>query len=232
MLSKENLDNFRQLIMRTVGQGVQALRDRISQDKAASGDPGELPLEVRYVQLESDILNVANAELQVLETEGVLAKLNGSNRVNSSRTSDGLQDQLYEHAVKAASEPKTNISFPSRYSVRSWDQIQISFLSEHTIQVSGSGPMEPLNYAEFGCQDRRTKRCNVVWSVFCQLAQENGIINRPKKPGDWRIVEKAMQRLRRILRHRFEISDDPVPYIKNVGYKARFKISCSRSFDT
>jgi hypothetical protein len=76
MLSESRLEEYRQLIMTTVGHHINTLRDHIGQDAAASGNSPEstLPNANRYVQLQAEILDLVNAELLILEAEGNLTK--------------------------------------------------------------------------------------------------------------------------------------------------------------
>jgi hypothetical protein len=72
MLLRRRLDEYRDLIMTTVGHATLGLKGRIEQDWRAAGELPEsaLPNERRYTQLQSEILNVVNAELRVLEADG------------------------------------------------------------------------------------------------------------------------------------------------------------------
>jgi hypothetical protein len=63
------------------------------------------------------------------------------------------------------------------------------------------------------------------------LAKLGGIIGRSPDGNRWGFVEKRIQEIRQVLRNHFSFSDDPLPFVKNIGYQARFKISLSRSFD-
>jgi hypothetical protein len=55
----------------------------------------------------------------------------------------------------------------------------------------------------------------------------------------WAAVEKRMQEIRKVLRHRFDLPDDPLPYIKKTrrsleefGYRAKFKLGCRPSCES
>jgi len=112
-----------------------------------------------------------------------------------------------------------------------WNEVEIRFISDERVQTIACGAMETRNYAEMKCEDRRNHKPNITWITFRRLAK-SGIISKPSPGEDWTTVEKAIQRLRKMLRDQFKIPDDPVPFVPGVGYKAQFKIGCSASFET
>jgi hypothetical protein len=113
-----------------------------------------------------------------------------------------------------------------------WDTIEILFLSDERIQICNGANRETRNYAEFGFADGRNENPNQAWKVLRALATEGVIRNETEAGLPWPKVEKQIQEIRKILRKRFGISADPVPFVKDLGYKASFKIGRSRSFDT
>ncbi|MGA8557437.1 MAG: hypothetical protein WB630_23740 [Candidatus Acidiferrales bacterium] len=117
---------------------------------------------------------------------------------------------------------------------KSWDEIDISFLSEERVQVTGAseGP-ETSNYAEFGFQDNRNGKPNRAWATLLILAKNDGVITQSVSNSEkWRNSEKRMQEIRRIFKDRFGLAGNPLPYVRNVGYKAQFKVRCAPSFET
>jgi hypothetical protein len=111
-----------------------------------------------------------------------------------------------------------------------WEDIEIVFLSDERIQICNGVNRETRNYAEFGFADGRTENPNQAWKMLRALAVE-GVIRNPKDAGlPWPKVEKQIQEIRKILRKHFGISADPVPFVKDLGYKACFKIGLARSF--
>ena len=118
----------------------------------------------------------------------------------------------------------------------SWQNIEISFLSDERVQIRNGANIETRNYGEFGFADRRAKqgarKHKQAWATLRAMAVQNGIVQDGAKMGaDWSKVEKRIQEIRRVLRRRFGIAADPVPFIAGTGYRARFKISCGPSFD-
>lgn|SRR5208337_4948744 len=113
-----------------------------------------------------------------------------------------------------------------------WEAIEILFLSDERVQIRNGAHSETRNYAEFGFADRRNESPNQAWKTLRALAAE-GVIRNAKEAGvPWPKVEKQIQEIRKVLRKHFGISADPVPFVKDLGYKACFKIGLARSFDT
>jgi hypothetical protein len=133
--------------------------------------------------------------------------------------------------------PATALPLQSRASVGaiSWASIEISFLSDHSVQIRNGTKAKPLNYAEFGFVDRRTGNPNRAWSMLLTLAKERGIIRDHRSSGQtWPQIEKRIQEIRKTLREYFHLSADtadPIPYVPGTGYQARFKIGCGPSFN-
>ncbi len=139
-------------------------------------------------------------------------------------------------------------------STANWSEIEILFVSEFTVQITRKGERaEPQNYTELGFDDRRTGKPDLNWETFRLLAQSAGTIRsgldgpRAKKQRQgthgaevvvevqgrkWKNLEKRIQRIRKVLRKRFKISADPIPYVKGTGYQTSFKIGCNQSFQT
>lgn len=119
-------------------------------------------------------------------------------------------------------------------SLKSWEDLEISFLSDDRVQVIRNGaPSETLNYAEMGFKDSRNGKPSQAWVTLRVLAEEKGTIRNPAKTrGNWSKVEKRVQEIRKALRKGFRISDNPVLFVRRTGYQARFKINCSPSFNT
>jgi hypothetical protein len=116
--------------------------------------------------------------------------------------------------------------------LKSWESVEITFLSEERVQISYSGTFETRNYGEFGFADRRNEVPSKAWEALKQLALAGGNIAEPKSPGQsWRNVEKRIQEIRSILRAQFKAPGDPIPFIRKVGYQTRFKIRCAKSYD-
>ncbi|HXJ12283.1 MAG TPA: hypothetical protein VNH19_08415, partial [Candidatus Limnocylindrales bacterium] len=128
-----------------------------------------------------------------------------------------------------AAEPRTEDAKEERKAVLSWEEVEITFLSDERVQIATSSDTETRNYAEFGFEDGRTKSPNLAWVTLRALAELNGTI-RQAKDSDWAAVEKRMQEIRRVFRKHFNLSGDPIPFVEGTGYRARFKISCAPSF--
>jgi hypothetical protein len=114
-----------------------------------------------------------------------------------------------------------------------WETIEIVFLSDERVQICNGVNRETRNYAEFGFADGRNENPNQAWIMLRALAEQEGVIQDGKKTGQpWPKVEKQVQEIRKVLRKHFGISADPIPFVKDVGYRACFKIGLGRSFHT
>jgi hypothetical protein len=112
-----------------------------------------------------------------------------------------------------------------------WEDIEICFLSDDRVQIH-MGKMRPtLNYAEFGFQDNRTENPNGAWKALIRFAEQDGLIKDGAQANlPWKKFEKRVQEIRYVFRKHFGIPSDPIPYVEGIGYRARFKIRCGRSF--
>ncbi len=139
-------------------------------------------------------------------------------------------NELAALAEKASVTPPGG-SDGEKHRVTDWGDIEIWFLSEERVQIHSGPSIETRNYSELGFEDRRNGKPNQAWVTLRVLAQENGIIRDAANTGSqWPKVEKRMQEIRKVLRKHFSITADPVPFVKGTGYRAKFTIRCSPSF--
>jgi hypothetical protein len=115
---------------------------------------------------------------------------------------------------------------------RAWKEVEIRFLSDNRVQVTAAGQSEPLTYAEFGFEDGRSKTPILAWVTLRSLAEAGGTIQRPQNGPPGASFEKQIEKIRSTLRKRFQLETDPIPFIRNVGYQAQFKISCGPSYNS
>ena len=116
--------------------------------------------------------------------------------------------------------------------VSAWEEIGIAFLSDERVQITFGSDIDTRNYAEFGFGDARNGKPNRAWLTLRYLAERGGTISHAGTGKGWVVVEKRIQEIRGVLRKHFDISIDPLPFVKGGGYQARFRISCSPSFKT
>jgi hypothetical protein len=96
-----------------------------------------------------------------------------------------------------------------------WEEIEISFISDERVQVRRGKKSETLNYAEFGFEDARTGSPNQAWVVLRRLAERHGNIeNEMEARMKWSKLEKRIQGIRSVLRNRFGIASDPIPFLE------------------
>jgi hypothetical protein len=114
-----------------------------------------------------------------------------------------------------------------------WEDIEILFLSDLRVQIKTSNQVGTRNYSEMGFADARNGNPDKAWLTLQTLARSWGTMSDGAKTGqDWSQVEKRIQKIRKVLRSLFGISADPLPFVEGTGYQARFKISCSPSYET
>lgn len=113
-----------------------------------------------------------------------------------------------------------------------WQDIEIVFLSEHSVQVFLSGkPGQAYNYAEFGFEDRRSGKPIAAWDILFKMTQSGGAIPRPLPGKDKSKRQKRIEEIREKLKAHFKIETDPIPFNGNT-YQASFKIRRGLSFDS
>jgi hypothetical protein len=182
------------------------------------------------------------------EAVAALSRYNALER-RAQRVVAGLSPEDPPHQVPgstaltagAAPQPLNPVSKPKKSGASSarltpaatWDRIEISFLSDERVQIRNGPEIKTLNYAEFGFEDARSGNPNGAWLTLREMAKNNGTIKyRGNIAKSWSIVEKNVQNMRKILKAHFGITTEPTPFVSNVGYKASFKIGCSRSFES
>lgn len=121
---------------------------------------------------------------------------------------------------------------PAKMAPSDWQEVEIWFVSDERVQIKVGEYTETRNYTEFGFEDGRTKKPDRAWVTLRELAKLGGTIRQATDSRGWDIVEKRMQEIRNVFRNCFSLSDDPLPFVKGTGYRARFKISCAPSFDS
>jgi len=136
-----------------------------------------------------------------------------------------------------ATSPPTSGQVSARTTIeiapRSWNNIEISFLSDERVQIRDGQKSETRNYAEFGFEDGRSEKPNLAWETLRTLAEQNGTLRQPTRQHEtWPHVEKRIQDIRKVLRQYFDIPSDPIPYIEGTGYQVSFKIRCRRSYNS
>ena len=132
----------------------------------------------------------------------------------STADNDGRQD-----SAPSSGEVRWNGS-GTGYQIADWASIEITFLSDERVEIRFGTKWENYNYGDLGFGDHRGKGKPVMaWYTLLSLAKGRGILSRPDgTAGDWVSVEKSVQDIRKRFRLRFKISEDPIPFVKGVGY--------------
>jgi hypothetical protein len=124
---------------------------------------------------------------------------------------------------------------PSTFAVqdalpRTWDAVEIRFVSDFTFQAVVNGTVRaPQNYAEVGLGDGRHGRPKAAWETLRALAESGGVVASTRTAADWPRLEKRIQELRRVLQAVFTVPDDPIPY-RDGAYRTRFTIRVGSSY--
>lgn len=113
---------------------------------------------------------------------------------------------------------------------RDWTDVEIWFVSDNMFQPVVKGQTQaPQNVAEVGLSDGRSGLPRAAWATLRKLAESGGVILSTPTAAEWPKLEKRIQEIRKVLRVRFGINSDPVPY-RDGGYTARFKIGVRPSY--
>jgi len=118
--------------------------------------------------------------------------------------------------------PEQSLPAPRYSGAAKWEDVEITFLSDHRVQIRINGKLEePANYAELGFDDGRSQNPNKAWLTLRSLAENRGVLKDGRTVGEpWPKVEKRIQEIRKVFRELFGISADPVPFVEGVGYQS------------
>jgi hypothetical protein len=129
--------------------------------------------------------------------------------------------------IATVTTPQPQIS--STLLLASWSDLEVRFVSEERVRVSVGTTIENLNYAEMGFEDRRSHKPTLAWDVLKALAENLGTLKVSERA--WSKTERRIQEIRKILRDRYRLKGDPLPYVDSEGYRAEFRILCNASYD-
>ena len=144
-----------------------------------------------------------------------------------------------DERVEAAAAPAGSAATPPlvRNSDFSWQNVTIRFTSEAQVQATINGVFQPVqSYEALGFADGRTTNPNFAWQALQELARQGGTLGSVPKfcewAKNWEAVEKRMEEVRELLRRHFQTDADPVPFVKDEGYKTAFRIDPGSAFTT
>jgi hypothetical protein len=168
----------------------------------------------------------AQYTLKLMETkqriEIKISELEGAQRVDDSASLGRRR------ATQSASVAQTAASAEMP---RSWQEIEISFLSDERVQICSGHDRKTHNYGELGFADRRSGKPNRAWVMLREAAKKNGTIPRPSPGKDRAMIQKRMQEIRKKLRIHLRIETDPIPF-NGSSYQTSFKIYRSPCAET
>jgi hypothetical protein len=117
-----------------------------------------------------------------------------------------------------------------------WEDIEILFLSDERVQITFCTQTETRNYEEMGFASKQNGKPVLAWAALREMAQRAGVTQIVSDKRKWADVEKRIQEIRKVLRHMFGLTDDPLPFKKkrrgseDFGYRAKFKVGCRPSY--
>jgi hypothetical protein len=119
-----------------------------------------------------------------------------------------------------------------------WEDIEILFLSDERVQITLGTQTETRNYEEMGFASKQNGKPVLAWVALREMAERGGVTQVVGDREMWAAVEKRIQEIRKVLRHRFGLTDDPLPFkkmqrgSKDFGYRAKFKVGCRPSYES
>jgi hypothetical protein len=149
-----------------------------------------------------------------------------------------------EGAAPANTPARTSEGSPtgaakSKCQADKWEDIEISFLSDERVQITMGTHIETRNYDEMGFASKQNGTPVLAWKTLRVMAEAGGVIRVASDSGKWAKVEKRVQEIRKVLRHQFGLTDDPLPYTKKTqrnpeefGYRTKFKLGCRPSYES
>jgi hypothetical protein len=172
----------------------------------------------------------------LLESEGATAgQHGGKSNIEPVATPASATEPAEADRTRDSSgeNPKDDSALNQGSDAESWDQIEISFLSDERVQIEIGSSRATLNYAEMGFADKRSGKPNQAWIMLRRLAEADGLIKDGSGTGQtWTRVEKRVQEIRKALKDRYGIASDPIPFVSGTGYQASFRVQCGPSYKT
>jgi hypothetical protein len=110
-----------------------------------------------------------------------------------------------------------------------WEDLSIEFTYERMVKVVIAAE-KPIykGFEEIGFADERTGKARRAWTMLHIFAAMKGEVRRSPDHTmkmKWKDIEKRVQEINQILRQQFHMGARPVCFVRNVGYRTRFKIS-------
>jgi hypothetical protein len=154
------------------------------------------------------------------------------------RTDDAIETLSSRGGTPTESRENSPTDVPRPFpQADKWEDIEILFLSEHRVQITVDTYSETRNYEEMGFASKKNGVPVLAWAALREMAQRGGVTQIVGDRRKWTEVEKRIQELRKVLRHRFGLTDDPLPFKKkkrrdseDFGYRAKFKVGCRPSY--
>jgi hypothetical protein len=122
----------------------------------------------------------------------------------------------------------------SPWQLSRWQDLEIRFLSDERVEVRAGERRETRNYAEMGFEDhrignQRTGNPTRAWLVLRAFATNEGRFPTTLGVREWRLIYKRVQEIKARLKERYECRGNPIPFVRGVGYVARFRVTVAPS---
>ncbi len=154
-----------------------------------------------------------------------------SPRVQNNGKSTQDVDMISASSKAEAAEPEVQQAESSLAAPKSWDEIEVAFLSDERVEICSGTTRQNCNYGELGFEDRRNGKPNRAWVTLREIAGQNGAMPKPLPGKDRAMIQKRIEEIREKLRGHFKIEADPIPFNGSM-YQASFKISRRPCSDT
>ena len=118
-----------------------------------------------------------------------------------------------------------------RLKANDWEDIEMSFVGDHDVEIRIGGEVRTLNYKEIaGFENRHTGKPSLLWAMLRIFGEfPSGTMPEDARNGtEWEAIGKKIERTSKALRKHFGMTGDPFPYIRGTGYHARIKIRLAR----
>jgi hypothetical protein len=106
-----------------------------------------------------------------------------------------------------------------------WQDIEICFANDQTVEVRSKGTQQNYGYDDFGFEDKKGGKPNTAWWVLVDLAKGRGTLDPRNSKMSRKALTKHVQKIRGKLKTRFGIEADPIVSQGNPAqYRTSFKI--------
>jgi hypothetical protein len=227
-----------------VHQVVESFRDELLKRDLAHLEAGMAEDAIRLTESRPVFAGAhSNIEDQKVAGSGqeiIEGAMNVPLSAQCTESQERLADNFLEAAETAASTPAsggrkvcqpedpTNNTDAAKLSLESWEDVELTFIGDHEVEVRVGGKVQVLNYKQIeGFENRRDGKPSQLWAMLRLFGQfPDGMMPESARLGkEWECLQKTIGRTSKVLRKHFGMTGDPFPYIRDIRtYHARVKI--------